>query len=63
LAKRNNKPQEFYSKADRLLLAVEQEFERQNPFKAARHFCFFDLRALNVRARIRNDKIYYDMPD
>ena len=35
LAKRKNKAQETLSTADKLLLAVEQEFEQENHFKTA----------------------------
>jgi hypothetical protein len=63
LAKRKNKPQETLSAADKLLLAGEQEFERENPIRTANHLCFHNLRALIVRARIRNGKFFYDMPD
>jgi hypothetical protein len=63
LEKRKNKPQETLSAADKRLLAVEQDFERENPTRTANHLCFHNLRALNVRARIRKGKIFYDMPD
>jgi hypothetical protein len=35
LAKRKNKAQETLSTADKLLLAVEQEFEQENPIRTA----------------------------
>ncbi len=62
LARKNKKP-EILSTRDKQLVDEIQDFELSNPLREAYHFRYYNLKALNVRARVREGIVYYDYPD